>query len=255
MVPFEGPLEVAGPGGVPARRKKLAARGGLFRAGLEHGDFPVLKPLSIGLGPILSSLVLGLRGAILGPLGAILGLLGPLGASRSATAGDTPAALPVSPTVLRCRPGKRHRHPVFGQSIPGSATPCSRQRSRTRLMPARSDDLDPVLEDVDLVRARLPVEMQTSGRVEQFFDLRVRHLPAARAIAHEEPPAEGVRLALLGRHGDAQDLADALDFRVDRGDPPIGRCSAPAISAGVVPHADNSPSIRDADQDGPAARR
>ena len=74
-MPFDGPLEVAGPGGVPARQEKLAARGGLFCAGPEHGDFPVLKSLSIGLRPVPSSPILGLRGAILGLLATILGLL------------------------------------------------------------------------------------------------------------------------------------------------------------------------------------
>ena len=65
-------------------------------------------------------------------------------------------------------------------------------------------------------RARLPVEMQAPGRVEQLLHLRVRHLLAARPVAHEEPPTERVGLALLRRHDDAQDLADTLDLHVDR---------------------------------------
>ena len=65
------------------------------------------------------------------------------------------------------------------------------------------------------VRARHLVEVQASGRVEQVFHLRVRHRPAARSVAHEEPSPERVRLAILRRHDDAQHGAETLDLHPD----------------------------------------
>ena len=82
------------------------------------------------------------------------------------------------------------------------------------------------------VRTGLPVEMKASDRVEQVFDLRVRHLLTVRSDAHEESPAEGVGLALLRRHDDAQDSAQALDFHLDRRLRRAGGCFGPSILVG-----------------------
>ena len=158
--------------------------------------------------------------------------------------------------VARRQPGAGERHPVFAvqqAEVPERHHRLHRFRNLGAAGEPRPDFVVEVLLD-GIPRAGLPVEMQAPGIVEQIFDLRVRHLLAAGAVAQKEPPPERVGLAFLRRHDDAQHVAGALDLHFDR------RVRRPRgalhlrLHPVVVRHADDLPGVGNADQDGSAPR-
>ncbi|OPY86290.1 MAG: hypothetical protein A4E72_01710 [Syntrophus sp. PtaU1.Bin208] len=100
--------------------------------------------------------------------------------------------------------------------------------------------------------ARCLIEMDQPLLEEKLADFLPGHLLRGSPFTHEELAAEGIRLAVLLRHGDAQNPRHTGDRHRNRRLGGTGDGLHLGLEPVVIVNADNVATVRHPDQDNPA---